>query len=206
MIRSFADDTALLLVDVQKGVDVLDYWGGATARRNNPAAEEQQRRLLSAWRQEGRPVVFTLHDSHEAQSPLKLSLPTGDLKPGLEAEAGEEVVVKHVNGAFFGTDLEMRLRRLGVNRLVVAGFFTNMCVDTTTRTAGNLSFDTYLVPEACATTNRIGLDGVDHDPEVVHDLAVTSLHGEFCTALSASDAVELLRADAHHLTRVQGNE
>ena len=52
-------------------------------------------------------MAFTLHDSWEPESPLKRSLPTGASKPGLEARRGEIVVVKHVNGAFFGTDLEM---------------------------------------------------------------------------------------------------
>lgn len=162
--------------------------------------------LLTAFRKARRPIIFTLHDSLEQESPLKLALPSGQPKAGLEPEAGEEVVVKHVNGAFFGTDLELRLRRLGVDRLVIGGFFTNMCVDTTTRSSGNLGFDTYLVPEACATTNRIGFDGVDHDPNLVHDLAVASLHGEFCTALTADAAAALLHQDSQHLFRGQGNE
>jgi nicotinamidase-related amidase len=115
-------------------------------------------------------------------------------------------VVKHVNGAFFGTDLDLRLRRAGVRRLAVGGFFTNFCVETTVRTAGNIGFDTYLCHDACATTNRTGPDGVDHDPEVVHQLAVASMHGEFCTAVTTSDAVDLLRSERADLERVQGNE
>jgi len=89
---------------------------------------------------------------------------------------------------------------------VIAGFFTNMCVETTARTAGNLGFDTYVVGDACATTNRVGPDGVDHDPEVVHQLSLASLHGEFCTVVRAADALALLAADAEDLSRAQGNE
>lgn len=206
MIKQFGGETALLLVDVQKGVDVLDYWGGPAGRRNNPVAEENLGRLLSAWRQVGLPVFYTLHDSLEEHSPLKLSLPTGDPKRGLEPEPGEGVVIKQVNGGFFGTDLDLRMRRAGVDRLVIGGFFTNMCVDTTTRSAGNLGYDTYLVPDACATTNRVGRDGTDHDPEIVHQLAVASLHGEFCTGLDPDQAIGLTDADNPELERVQGNE
>jgi nicotinamidase-related amidase len=116
------------------------------------------------------------------------------------------VVTKDVNGGFFGTNLELELRRAAVARLVVAGFFTNMCVETTARTAGNLGFDTYVVGDACATTNRIGPDGVDHEPELIHQLSLASLHGEFCTVLQTADALALLTADAPALSRAQGNE
>lgn len=206
MIASFGPDSALLLIDVQVGVDVLEHWGGPTGRRNQPEAESVMGDLLTAWRSAGRQVAFTRHDSREATSPLKLSLPTGAQKPGFEPADGDIVVVKDVNSGFVGTSLEVDLRRRGINRLVIAGFFTNFCVETTTRMAGNLGFDTYLVHDGCATTNRIALDGTDHDPELVHQMSVANLHGEFCTAIPGADATLLLGADASHLDRAQGNE
>ncbi len=206
MIPAFGAETALLLIDVQVGVDVLDHWGGPTGRRNNPDAEAVMLGLLGAWRDAGLPVAFTRHDSREAASPLKFSLPTGAQKPGFEPAVGDIVVAKDVNSGFVGTSLEIDLRRRGVDRLVIAGFFTNFCVETTTRMAGNLGFDTYLVADGCATTNRVGPDGVDHDPDLVHQMSVANLHGEFCTAITGADARTLLAADAPHLDRVQGNE
>lgn len=206
MIKQFTVDTALLLVDVQKGVDVLQYWGGPTGRRNNPDAESNMLRLLAAFRQRGLTAAFTRHNSREANSPLKFSLHTGDQKQGFETLPGEIVVSKDVNSGFIGTDLEIQLRRKGISRLVIVGFFTNMCIETTTRMAGNLGFDTYLVPECCATSNRIGLDGADYDPELVHDMSVANLHREFCTAITPGDVLGLLDADAPGLERMQGNE
>jgi len=206
MITQFGDDSALLLIDVQTGVDALEHWGGPTGRRNNPAAEDTMVSLLGAWRSARLPVAFTRHDSREAASPLKFSLPTGAQKPGFEPAPGDIVVEKDVNSGFVGTSLEVTLRRKGVNRLVVVGFFTNMCVETTVRMAGNLGFDTYLVPDACATTNRVGPDGTDHEPELVHDMTVANLHGEFCTAMDADDIASLLRDDRPDLSRSQGNE
>lgn len=206
MIQQFNQDTALLLIDVQRGVDVLEHWGGPTARRNNPDAETTMISLLDGFRTRGLPVAFTRHDSREAASPLKFDLPTGQQKPGFEPGDGEIVVNKDVNSGFVGTSLELQLRRARIQRLVVAGFFTNMCVETTTRMAGNLGFDTYLVHDACATTNRIGLDGTDHAPELVHDMTVANLHGEFCTAIAGLDAMALLSADVSALSRMQGNE
>lgn len=206
MIERFGDDAALLVIDVQEGVDDLAYYGGPHGRRNNPDAEQNMLHLLAAWRESGQPVFFSLHDSREDGSPLKLALPTGASKPGFEPRPGEGVVTKDVNSALIGTDLEIRLRRAGIRRLAIVGFFTNMCVETTTRQAGNLGFDTYLGHDGCAATNRTGPDGVDHDPGLVHDMAVANLHGEFCTAVTTADLVSLLAGDREDLARVQGNE
>jgi len=206
VIHCFGADTALLLIDVQVGVDALEHWGGPTGRRNNPGAEPVMTTLLADWRTADRQVAFTRHNSRETGSPLKFSLPTGAQKPGFEPRSGDIVVDKDVNSGFIGTSLEIDLRRLGINRLVIAGFFTNFCVETTTRMAGNLGFDSYLVHDGCATTNRVGLDGTDHDPDLVHAMSIANLHGEFCTAITGADARSLLTADAAHLERSQGNE
>ncbi len=206
MITKFGNDSCLLFIDVQVGVNVLQHWGGENGRRNNPDAEDKMRSLLKSFRDSGNQVAFTRHDSREAASPLKLSLETGRQIDGVEIEGNDIVVTKDVNSGFIGTSLEVQLRRAGIKRLVVAGFFTNFCVETTVRMAGNMGFDTYLVEDACATTNRVGLDGVDHEPEVVHQMAVASMHGEFCTSISTEDALSLCAADMPNLIRKQGNE
>jgi nicotinamidase-related amidase len=206
MIRRFQPDTALLLIDVQKGVNDLAHWGGPTGRRNNPGAEAAMVSLLSAFRGARLPVIYTRHDSREAASPLKIGQPGGEFIEQLAPRSGESVFRKDVNSAFVGTGLELELRRRAIHRLVVVGYFTNFCVETTVRMAGNLGYDTYLVPDACATSNRVGFDGVDRDPEALHAATVGNLHGEFCTALSLSDARALVTDDMPELKRVQGNE
>lgn len=206
MINQFNQNTALLLIDVQVGVDALEHWGGPTGRRNNPEAETHMAALLNAWRAHNLPVAYTQHDSREAASPLKLSLGSGAMKAGFEPRDNDIVVVKDVNSAFVGTSMEVQLRRANISRMVVVGFFTNFCVETSVRMAGNLGFDTYLVPDACATTNRIGLDGTDYAPELVHAMSVANMHGEFCTALSVEDTLSLLSGDQTDLNRLQGNE
>lgn len=206
MIKEFDASTALLLIDVQKGVNDADYYGGSQGRRNNLDAEDNIRSLLKEWRKSSRQVAFTKHDSRELNSPLKLSLETGKQIDGLESHPQDIVVKKDVNSGFIGTSLELDLRRAGIQRLVAAGFFTNVCVETTVRMAGNMGFDTYLVHDACATMNSVGHDGTEYDPDLVHNMAIASLHGEFCTAITTQDALTLCNRDASHLERVQGNE
>ena len=206
MIRRFERDSALVVIDVQQGVNLLQHWGGKTGRRNNTAAEQNIAAVLEAWRRRELPVYFTAHDSLEATSPLKLRLETGRFIKGLEPKPNEPVIEKSANSAFVGTGLEVALRRRRIHRLLFVGFFTNFCVETSVRMANNLGFDTYLAHDACATCNRVGLDGKDHDPELVHALSIASMHREFCTAISTADAIALSQADAPHLERIQGNE
>ena len=183
-----------------------DHWGGDGGHRNNPHSERRIAELLAGWREARRPIFFTLHNSREDASPLKLALESGGSIPGLEPRSDEVTVVKDVNSGFAGTNLELELRRYGVSRLVVAGYFTNMCVETTVRAAGNLGYDTYLAHDACAAGNRAGLHGQMFDAEQVHSMSVANLHGEFCTAIWSCEAIALLCNDAAGLYRVQGNE
>ncbi len=206
MIEQFHHDTALLLIDVQKGVHVFDHWGGPTGRMNNPECQDRLVALLNAFRAAGRQVAFTRHDSLEPDSPLKLALPTGGQLEGLETGPDDIVVEKNVNSAFIGTTMEADLAARGIRRLVVAGYFTNFCVETSVRMAGNMGYDVYLAHDACATCNRLDLNGVDHEPELLHDLSVAAMNGEFCTALDTDTLIGLLSAPAVNLHRVQGNE
>ena len=206
MIEKFDETTALLLVDVQKGVNEVKYYGGPSGKRNNHSAEENMRCLLAEWRRLGKRVAFTRHNSREINSPLKLELETGNQIEGLEINGPDIVVEKDVNSGFIGTSLELELRRSGINRLVVMGFYTNYCIETTVRMAGNLGFDTYLVHDACAAVNTLGHDGKYYEPDLVHNMSIASLHGEFCTAISKEVAMRLCLENCVDLERVQGNE
>jgi nicotinamidase-related amidase len=206
MIEKFDETTALLLVDVQKGVNEVKYYGGPSGKRNNHSAEENMRCLLAEWRRLGKRVAFTRHNSREINSPLKLELETGNQIEGLEINGPDIVVEKDVNSGFIGTSLELELRRSGINRLVFMGFYTNYCIETTVRMAGNLGFDTYLVHDACAAVNTLGHDGEYYEPDLVHNMSIASLHGEFCTAISKEVAMRLCLENCLDLERVQGNE
>ena len=74
-MKSLAEKTVLLIIDVQKGFDD-PYWGP----RNNPQAEENIAKLLEHWRRTNRPVFHVQHLSLEPQSPYILTTPVASLK------------------------------------------------------------------------------------------------------------------------------
>lgn len=137
--------TALIPIDVQQGFD-YPPWG----RRNNPAMETNGQRLLAAWRARGLPLIHVRHDSVVEGSSLQAAHPGNAFRAGFDPLPGEALVSKSVNAAFIGTDLDLRLRRLGVDCVVLFGISTDMCVSTTARVAANLGYRTIVVADACA--------------------------------------------------------
>ncbi len=179
-------DTALILIDIQTGMD-HPKWGP----RNNPGAEKNAARLLFAWREAGRPVFHVQHSSQHLSSPLHASKPGFRLKPLVEPAYGEPVIVKNVNSAFIGTTLDEQLRARGIHELVIAGLTTPHCISTSVRMAGNLGYGVYLPSDATAAFQLMGPDGTPCDAETVHRVSLTTLHGEFA---QVTDTESILRA------------
>jgi nicotinamidase-related amidase len=179
---SISRNAVLLVVDVQQGFDQYN----ASLHRNNPALERNIGRLLDRWRATGRPVVFVQHVSRLPQSPLRPNQPGVEIKADVRPRPGEPVVQKSVNSAFIGTTLEADLRAAGHQTLVVTGMQTNLCVSTTARMAGNLGFDTYVVSDATATFDNKGPDGRLFSAQLLHDVALADLHGEFAQVVDTA--------------------
>ena len=186
-------DPALIVIDVQRA---FDEWEAAGKRRNNPQAVARIAELLAAFRTRGLPIF---HIRHQGTRPGSSFLPNSTGYP-VKDEAreldGEPVIVKKVNSAFIGTDLERRLRGKAIRTLVICGATTNHCVETTTRMAGNLGFDARLVRDATWTFDRTGPDGDAHSAEEIHAMTLSNLNSEFARIVSASEAIAALKQDA----------
>lgn len=166
----------LIFIDWQKAFRDSAFWGP----RNNPDAEGNAARLLAHWRQMGWPVKHVRHDSTQDGSPLKPGEPGNLLEEFAMPAAGEPVYAKSVNSAFIGTTLEQDLRRQDIAELVFSGVTTDHCVNTTVRMAANLGFSATLAADACYTFSRQGSDGGELSAELVHEVHIASLNGEFC--------------------------
>ena len=181
-------DPALVLVDIQQGLD--DPWYGV---RNNPEAEGNAAKLLNEWRDHDWPLVHIQHHSTNPESPLFPGKPGVAHKSEVAPMAHEPVMVKSVNSAFIGTNLEQWLRDRGIERVVICGLTTNHCVETSTRMSGNLGFDTYLVRDACAAHNLAGLDGSNYSADQVHAMSLANIASEFATVLSTQEVLESIK-------------
>jgi nicotinamidase-related amidase len=187
-MQSVSQNAALIIIDVQKGFD-NPIWG----HRNNPQAEENIAKLLNVWRQTNRPIFHIQHLSQEENSPLREGQVGSEFQELVQPLPSESVIQKRVNSAFIGTDLEERLRKNDITTVIITGLTTNHCVSTTTRMAGNLGFNTYVVADATATFDRTGHDGKLYSAKEVHAISLANLHGEFATVLETETLLNLFK-------------
>ena len=182
-------NAALLLIDVQKGFNDEDFWGG---NRNNKDAEAKIAQILEKWRSLQLPVFHVVHSSLHPNSKLHASNPGFEIKDEAKPIDGEPVIVKNVNSAFIGTDLKEKLDNQKITNLVIVGLTTNHCVSTTTRMAGNYGYETLLIADATATFDRIGINGEKFDSELIHQTTLASLNGEFAQVITTDKLFEIL--------------
>lgn len=161
--------TALILIDLQQGIVPMAQ-GTRTGEQVVTTAAGLARRFKDA----GAPVVLV----HVAVSPSDMPSQIVD-KPGFPPEGtppkfselvpeirdlGDMTVLKHHWGAFTGTDLDLQLRRRGVRTVVIGGIATNMGVESTARSAWELSYDVVIAEDACASRSA-----------ELHDFAVRNI-------------------------------
>jgi nicotinamidase-related amidase len=184
------DRAVLLPVDMQQAFDGPDW-----PRRWNSHADANGLTLLAQWRAAGRPIIHVRHDSVQPGSSLAPDAPGNAFRPGFDPLPGEPLVTKGVNSAFIGTDLDLRLKRLGARHVVVFGISTDMCVSTTIRTGANLGWDMVLVPDACDCFDLPDGEGGTIPAEEVQRAHVATLAFEFSTLIQTAE-FEGLRAVA----------
>jgi len=183
------DRAVLLPVDLQQAFDAPPW-----PRRWNTDVDANGLALLAAWREAGRPIIHVRHDSVEPGSSLAPEAPGNAFRPGFGPQAEEPLVTKSVNSAFIGTDLDLRLKRLGARHVVVFGISTDMCVSTTVRTGANMGWDMILVPDACDCFDLPDGNGGTISAEDIQAAHVATLAVEFCRTLPTAELTRLRAA------------
>lgn len=190
---------ALLLVDMQKesqyGIEGVDAAVAAAAS------------VLSDWRAAGLPVFYTRHVNRADATGLtvdevldakglpvhyRAGTPAVDIVDAIAPREHDVVVDKHRWSGFYGTSLDLMLRSLGVERLVVGGFTTDCCVLTTVFDACARDYRVSLVPDMCAATNT-----GSHQAAVL--MMANWVYG--IEILAAAEVSKKLAGSAHHSWR-----
>ncbi len=166
-------DPALLIVDMQN--DFVRV-GAPLEVPDARATIQPIQQLLEAFRSKARPVVFTRFISEETANLLwhwspqcwpdtkccwkghersygdaRRPLDCAEVIEELAPRPGEIVIDKIGYGAFHGTDLDERLRKLGVGSLLVTGTVTQICVEETAREAFHYGYRTTMVSDAVSS-------------------------------------------------------
>ena len=147
-------DAALVMIDCQN-----TYREGVMQLAGVEQALAEARTLLERARGAGVPIFHIRHDAG-AGSPYDLTTRIGQISDEVAPRNGEPVITKHYPNAFVQTDLEQQLRAAGVSNMILAGFMTHMCVNSTARGAFNLGFQPTVVAAATATRDLPGEEGI----------------------------------------------
>ncbi|MGY6029050.1 hydrolase [Phytobacter sp. AG2a] len=157
MLELHPAKSALVVIDLQEGI--LPFAGGpySAAEVVNRSAE-----LAKTFRANGSPVIL-VRVGWSADFAEALKQPVDAAAPGhglpdnwwayptaLGKQEGDIEVTKRQWGAFYGTDLELQLRRRGIDTIVLCGISTNIGVESTARNAWELGFNLVVVEDACA--------------------------------------------------------
>lgn len=146
-------DSALIMIDCQN-----TYRRGIMQLEGVEQALVEASKLLQMARDLKVPVIHIQHDAGEG-SPYDVRAEIGAISPEVSPIAGEAVITKNYPNAFIKTDLDQQLKALGINNLVLAGFMTHMCINSTAHGAFNLGYAATVVANATATRALENNDG-----------------------------------------------
>jgi nicotinamidase-related amidase len=153
--------TALVAIDLQHGIVNLETVPHVSADVVSRTAQ-----ITKALRAAGGTIIFVRvtnrEDGADALSPTTDIVPPApapkpsywaELVPKLGLKDSDIIVTKRQWGAFYGTDLELHLRRRGIRTIILTGIATNIGVESTARDAFERGFDQIFVEDATAALN-----------------------------------------------------
>ena len=99
------------------------------------------------------------------------------------------MVVKQYPNSFVQTDLDERLKAIGATNLVLAGFMTHMCVNSTARGAFNLGYAPTVVAAATATRTLPGVDGEPVPAAAMQSASLAAMADLFAVVVPGASAI-----------------
>lgn len=175
--------SALILIDCQN-----TYREGIMQLEGVEPALQECAKLLSRARSAGTPVIHIQHDAGPG-SPYDVNAPIGQIADPVAPRPGEKIITKTLPSSFEGTDLDEELKRLGVTDLVLAGFMTHVCINSTARAAFNHGYRPTVVASGTATRSIPDPRGSDVPASVMHTAALAALSDIFAIVVPDSSKV-----------------
>lgn len=174
-------DAALIMIDCQN-----TYREGVLRLTGVEAAIIEAQRLLSMARDMKAPIFHIQHDAG-AGSPYDPGTDLGAISAEVAPRAGEPVIVKNYPNAFVQTELEARLKALGIQKVILAGFMTHMCVNSTARGAFNLGYAPTIVARATATRPLPGPAGEPISARAMQVASLAAIKDLFAVVVDSAD-------------------
>lgn len=179
-------NAALLIIDMQK------FFRDKESDAQVPGMNQlvpKMKNLIEVFSKNNRPIIFTRHIDSDDKDNLMLRWWKEQIREDDELShvvddfdtSRGEVIIKHQYDAFLYTDLEEILKKKKIKQVVICGVLTNICCETTARSAFMRGFEVYFVTDATATYKK-----------EMHDAALLNLSYGFAVLMTTADILKSL--------------
>jgi nicotinamidase-related amidase len=189
-LRLFPKSTALVLIDLQKGITSFPI-----EPRPSSQVIENAAALASRFREFAAPVFLVrvafptgaaaLNLVTDAKAPLPPAEPEGWCEPALPPQENDILILKRHWGAFYGTELDLQLRRRHIDTIVLGGIATNFGVESTARIANEFGYQQVFVEDAMASFSKVN-----------HDFAVQNIFPRLGRVRTTAEVLQALRENS----------
>jgi nicotinamidase-related amidase len=156
------EKTAFVSIDLQKGITSNQFapYGSNDVIKNAAKIADAFREegslivLVNVSFKDGKDVIKVAVDQERWRAPGQLSSDWAELVPELNRKDSDLLITKRQWGAFHGTELDLQLRRRGIDTIVLCGISTNIGVETTAREAYQHGYNTIIAIDACTASSE----------------------------------------------------
>ena len=179
---------ALLVIDVQN-----EYFPGGALPISYPAGSlEKITDAMDGAAEAGVPIVLVQHGTEDKAEGAFLKGSKGwQLKGEVDVRKRSKVIEKTQPGAFTGTDLEPWLKENGIDTLVISGYMTQMCCDSTARQASHRGYGVEFLSDATGTLDQANQAG-KVSAEELHRAILVTQQSAFAKVMTTEDWIASL--------------
>lgn len=188
MLHVQPEKMALLVIDVQ-----WDYWKLKLPQVPPATLLPKLKELISFCRSKNIKIIYVKHISPNQNSKYFREGTEGvEIMEEIKPQDGDEVIIKHMPGAFFNTSLQDILQEKGIENLIITGMMTDHCCDATAREAYALGYRNYFISDCTATFDLKDIHGQKISREEVQRVALAILSNGFAACLDTEAFMKLL--------------
>jgi nicotinamidase-related amidase len=183
--------TALLLIDFQNDY-YPSYSDAKYALSGTEAAADNAAQLLTKFRKQELPIIHVRHEFPTDDAAFFAPGSVGaQIHNSVLPITAETVILKHQINSFQDTTLQQTLDEKGVNRLIIVGAMSHMCIDAVSRAATDFGYECHVAHDACATL-ALEFNGETVPANYVHNAFMAALSSGYCNVQSTQKLLELV--------------
>ncbi|TWC15683.1 nicotinamidase-related amidase [Pseudomonas sp. SJZ085] len=178
--------TALLVIDFQN-----EYFTGKMPIPDGAAALANTRRLIAFADDHKMPVFHVQHIAPAGSAVFAKDGETVKFHPDMQPRAKDVVLQKTTVSVFGSTDLDKRLKRAGIENLIISGLMTHACVAGAARDAAPLGYNVLVASDASATRAITRGNGEAIDKDALHKAALAEVEDTFGDVMTTEQIIKL---------------